>query len=168
MKPNTDVNGLQPDFPRAHTNHVDASVAFLLNHQLCNVSILPVFFRNKTLTNCVYRPPAEFIPPAEQPYQYIIFRASEVKDLAVDPVEAPPPRRSVHDDPAVLGVSTTFLMTLRSIFLDEKIADVKWVKPNCPRALKPCGCFRCLPSDSVSIRDSTKFAYCTFILTANF
>lgn len=48
------------------------------------------------------RPPAEFIPPVQEPYQYIIFRASEVKDLAVDD---PTPRRSVHDDPAVLGVS---------------------------------------------------------------
>ncbi|KAJ6537345.1 hypothetical protein B0H10DRAFT_2142332 [Mycena sp. CBHHK59/15] len=47
--------------------------------------------------------PAEFIPPVQEPYQYIIFRASEVKDLAVD---EPPPRRSVHDDPAVLGAST--------------------------------------------------------------
>ena len=63
---------------------------------------------NKTLTNYSHRPPAEFIPPAEQPYQYIIFRASEVKDLSVDPVEAPPPRRSVHDDPAVLGVSLVY------------------------------------------------------------
>ncbi|KAG5649888.1 hypothetical protein H0H81_001636 [Sphagnurus paluster] len=45
------------------------------------------------------RPPAEFIPPVQEPYQYIIFRASEVKDLAVD---EPTPRRSVHDDPAVL------------------------------------------------------------------
>ncbi|KAJ7283134.1 Scd6-like Sm domain-containing protein [Mycena rebaudengoi] len=49
------------------------------------------------------RPPAEFIPPVQEPYQYIIFRASEVKDLAVD---EPTPRRSVHDDPAVLGAST--------------------------------------------------------------
>ncbi|KAF9220157.1 hypothetical protein BS17DRAFT_821033 [Gyrodon lividus] len=48
------------------------------------------------------KPPAEFIPPVQEPYQYIIFRASEVKDLAVD---EPPPRRSVHDDPAVLGAS---------------------------------------------------------------
>ncbi|KAF8889943.1 Scd6-like Sm domain-containing protein [Infundibulicybe gibba] len=48
------------------------------------------------------RPPAEFIPPVQEPYQYIIFRASEVKDLAVD---EPAPRRSVHDDPAVLGAS---------------------------------------------------------------
>jgi len=48
------------------------------------------------------RPPAEFIPPVQEPYQYIIFRASEVKDLAVD---EPTPRRNVHDDPAVLGAS---------------------------------------------------------------
>jgi len=52
------------------------------------------------------RPPVQFIPPVQEPYQYIIFRASEVKDLSVDePVTAPPPRRSVHDDPAVLGAS---------------------------------------------------------------
>ncbi|KXN91470.1 hypothetical protein AN958_00732 [Leucoagaricus sp. SymC.cos] len=48
------------------------------------------------------RPPAEFIPPVQEPYQYIIFRASEVKDLAVD---EPVPQRNVHDDPAVLGAS---------------------------------------------------------------
>ncbi|KAH9023982.1 hypothetical protein EDB85DRAFT_2075241 [Lactarius pseudohatsudake] len=40
------------------------------------------------------RPPTEFIPPVQEPYQYIIFRASE-----------PAPLRSVHDDPAVLGAS---------------------------------------------------------------
>ncbi|TDL24696.1 hypothetical protein BD410DRAFT_785388 [Rickenella mellea] len=50
------------------------------------------------------RPPAEFIPPADQPYQYIIFRASEVKDLAVDPTD-PPPQRNLHDDPAIIGAS---------------------------------------------------------------
>ncbi|KAJ3552801.1 hypothetical protein NM688_g3960 [Phlebia brevispora] len=48
------------------------------------------------------RPPDQFIPPVQEPYAYIIFRASEVKDLAVD---EPQPRRSVHDDPAVLGAS---------------------------------------------------------------
>ncbi|KAF8163721.1 Scd6-like Sm domain-containing protein [Crassisporium funariophilum] len=50
------------------------------------------------------RPPAQFIAPVQEPYGYIIFRASEVKDLAVD--EPPPPQRSVHDDPAVLGASS--------------------------------------------------------------
>jgi len=49
------------------------------------------------------RPPSEFIPPVQEPYQYIIFRASEVKDLSVD--EPAAPLRSVHDDPAVLGAS---------------------------------------------------------------
>ncbi|KAJ7149074.1 Scd6-like Sm domain-containing protein [Mycena crocata] len=44
------------------------------------------------------RPVAEYIPPVQEPYQYIIFRASEVKDLSVD--EQPVARRSVHDDPA--------------------------------------------------------------------
>ncbi|KAI8989809.1 Scd6-like Sm domain-containing protein [Trametes punicea] len=30
------------------------------------------------------RPPDQYIPPVQEPYTYIIFRASEVKDLAVD------------------------------------------------------------------------------------
>ncbi|CDO73647.1 hypothetical protein BN946_scf185014.g117 [Trametes cinnabarina] len=47
------------------------------------------------------RPPDQYIPPVQEPYTYIIFRASEVKDLAVD--ESVPPRRNVTDDPAVLG-----------------------------------------------------------------
>ncbi|KAI0093749.1 Scd6-like Sm domain-containing protein [Irpex rosettiformis] len=52
------------------------------------------------------RPPEQFIPPVTDPYAYIIFRASEVKDLAVDEgTQPPPPRRNVHDDPAVLGAS---------------------------------------------------------------
>lgn len=37
----------------------------------------------------------------QEPYQYIIFRASEVKDLSVD---EPAALRSIHDDPAVIGV----------------------------------------------------------------
>jgi hypothetical protein len=54
----------------------------------------------------VCRPPEQFIPPVQEPYAYIIFRASEVKDLAVDEAaQQQPPRRNVHDDPAVLGVS---------------------------------------------------------------
>jgi len=48
------------------------------------------------------RAPEESIPPAELPYRYIKFRASEVKDLYLD--NDPPIRpRSVHDDPAVIG-----------------------------------------------------------------
>ncbi|TBU35590.1 Scd6-like Sm domain-containing protein [Dichomitus squalens] len=49
------------------------------------------------------RPPQEYIPPVQEPYTYIIFRASEVKDLAVD--EPANQRRNVHDDPAVIGAS---------------------------------------------------------------
>ncbi|KAG6822483.1 hypothetical protein H0H92_013704, partial [Tricholoma furcatifolium] len=49
------------------------------------------------------RPPEEFIHLVQKPYQYIIFRPSEVKDLAVDEL-APPRTWNVHDDPAVLAV----------------------------------------------------------------
>ncbi|KAH8106956.1 Scd6-like Sm domain-containing protein [Cristinia sonorae] len=45
------------------------------------------------------RPPEQFIPPVQDPYAYIIFRAAEVKDLAVD---EPPPRPPMHNDPAIL------------------------------------------------------------------
>ncbi|KAJ7594443.1 Scd6-like Sm domain-containing protein [Mycena floridula] len=45
------------------------------------------------------RPTLQFIPPVQEPYEFIIFRASEVKDLAVDDTPAPT-TRSVHDDPA--------------------------------------------------------------------
>ncbi|KZT09586.1 uncharacterized protein LAESUDRAFT_722551 [Laetiporus sulphureus 93-53] len=57
------------------------------------------------------RPPDQFIPPVQEPYTYIIFRASEVKDLAVDEPAPPPPRRNVHDDPAVLGASAPMMNT---------------------------------------------------------
>ncbi|KAI0636589.1 Scd6-like Sm domain-containing protein [Trametes polyzona] len=49
------------------------------------------------------RPPDQYIPPVQEPYTYIIFRASEVKDLAVD--ETASQRRDVREDPAVLGAS---------------------------------------------------------------
>ncbi|KAF7301149.1 hypothetical protein MIND_00679300 [Mycena indigotica] len=49
------------------------------------------------------RPMNEYIPPVQEPYQYIIFRASEVKDLSVD--EPPPSHRNITDDPAVIGAS---------------------------------------------------------------
>ncbi|VDC06012.1 unnamed protein product [Peniophora sp. CBMAI 1063] len=48
------------------------------------------------------RPAAQFIPPVPDPYEYIIFRASEVKDLSVD---EPQPRPTLHADPAILGAS---------------------------------------------------------------
>ncbi|TEB18201.1 hypothetical protein FA13DRAFT_1760554 [Coprinellus micaceus] len=48
------------------------------------------------------RPAGQYIPPMAEPYQYIIFKASEVKDLSVDePVAAA--QRNVHDDPAVMA-----------------------------------------------------------------
>ena len=52
------------------------------------------------------RPPQEYIPPNNDPYEYIIFRASEVKDLSVDEEAAVEKNRerNVHDDPAVIGV----------------------------------------------------------------
>lgn len=84
-------------------SHVDVSVAFLLTSRAFSF-LLRVRIRALT---CFIRPPEEFIPPADQPYQYIIFRASEVKDIALDGDQPPMVRtRSVTDDPAVMSVST--------------------------------------------------------------
>ncbi|KZV75751.1 hypothetical protein PENSPDRAFT_35150 [Peniophora sp. CONT] len=46
------------------------------------------------------RPAAQFIPPVPDPYEYIIFRASEVKDLSVD---EPQPRPTLASDPAIIN-----------------------------------------------------------------
>ncbi|KAH7341978.1 Scd6-like Sm domain-containing protein [Rhizoctonia solani] len=46
------------------------------------------------------RPPAEFIPPSDASYGTVVFRATEVKDLAIDPT---PPNAGLFRDPAVLG-----------------------------------------------------------------
>jgi protein LSM14 len=52
------------------------------------------------------RPPAEYIPPQDTPYEFILFRAQEVKDLNVDSQPlAVPATRNVRDDPAIIGVS---------------------------------------------------------------
>jgi protein LSM14 len=48
------------------------------------------------------RPPSEFIPPSDTSYGTVVFRATEVKDLAIDPT---PPTAGLFRDPAVLGVS---------------------------------------------------------------
>jgi protein LSM14 len=52
------------------------------------------------------RPAEAYIPPSDIPYEFIIFRASEVKDIAVDHVaeKLSPAQRNVHDDPAVMSV----------------------------------------------------------------
>ncbi|CAE6413321.1 unnamed protein product [Rhizoctonia solani] len=46
------------------------------------------------------RPPSEFIPPSDTSYGTVVFRATEVKDLAIDPT---PPTAGLFRDPAVLG-----------------------------------------------------------------
>ncbi|KAJ3518206.1 hypothetical protein NMY22_g13805 [Coprinellus aureogranulatus] len=57
------------------------------------------------------RPAGQYIPPMAEPYQYIIFKASEVKDLSVDePIAAA--QRNVHDDPAVMRLQTTYSLGL--------------------------------------------------------
>lgn len=47
--------------------------------------------------------PAEELPPTSMVYDYIVFRASDVKDIVVD--EPPPiPQHSIPNDPAIVNV----------------------------------------------------------------
>ena len=59
------------------------------------------------------------IPPSAAPYEYIIFRGSDVKDLRIEeaPKEAKPAPPPVPNDPAILGVSQAVLVshTLRHL-----------------------------------------------------
>jgi len=61
------------------------------------------------------RPPNQFIAPVQEPYGYIIFRASEVKDLSVDELPPAQSQHNVHDDPAVLGASAPSYLPLGSV-----------------------------------------------------
>ncbi|KAF5361252.1 hypothetical protein D9758_010305 [Tetrapyrgos nigripes] len=80
--------------------------AFRVTPRLVGVPVTASYSCRPLFRFSPQQPPAEFIPPVQEPYEYIIFRASEVKDLAVD---EPTPSRSVHDDPAVLGVCVVLL-----------------------------------------------------------
>jgi len=83
------------------------------------------------------RPPEQYIPPTQEPYQYIIFRASEVKDLSVDDGVQAPPRRA-HEDPAILAVSPTFSIQFvgTQLFLMKTMTDVNEETSCCPSAQK--------------------------------
>jgi hypothetical protein len=72
-----------------------------------------------------HRPPNQFIAPVQEPYTYIIFRASEVKDLAVDE-QVPPVQHSVLDDPAVIGVrdSIRIFFVFGSFFFAVKLSPI--------------------------------------------
>lgn len=57
--------------------------------------------------------PEEEIPPSDSVYEYIVFRGSDVKDLKIEDAPAAkenkPPQ--IPNDPAILGVSSTFSYT---------------------------------------------------------
>lgn len=55
------------------------------------------------------RPVTEYIPPHPYPYEFILFRAPEVKDISVETNTVQPPSvNNVRNDPAVIGVSREF------------------------------------------------------------
>lgn len=69
------------------------------------------------------RPPAEYIPPQDTPYDFILFRAQEVKDLNVETQPLPvPQQRNVRDDPAIIGVSVYHPVALVCISRGSKRA----------------------------------------------
>ena len=86
-------------------------------------------------------------------YEYIVFRGSDVKDLRIEEApkqQPPPPREEVPDDPAILGVSSSLFLFqfLLYVWGDERLSDVKLIVMS--KSAKPCGYFRCLPSDHLS------------------
>jgi hypothetical protein len=86
---------------------------------------------------------AEFFPPNPSLYDYILFRGSDVKDLRIEegPKESAP--QQPPNDPAILGVSRFHFFGM--VF--SLVMKNSGCKSQCPRAQKPCGYFRCLPSD---------------------
>ena len=96
---------------------------------------------------------SEEIPPADGLYEYIVFRGSDVKDLRIE--EAPAAKENkppqVPNDPAILGVSAHLLAVWISVseFGSMLLCDeiFRMLTIYFPRAQKPCGDFRCLPSD---------------------
>ncbi|KIY46441.1 hypothetical protein FISHEDRAFT_75631 [Fistulina hepatica ATCC 64428] len=46
------------------------------------------------------RPPEQYIPPVMEPYEFVVFKASEVKDISED---IPQQRPTVHVDPAIVA-----------------------------------------------------------------
>jgi hypothetical protein len=73
-------------------------------------SMINGFYQVRSMGTEDRRPPEEFLPENPTPYDYIVFRATEVKDLAIEKNTPVTAYRSVHDDPAVLGVSNTSLL----------------------------------------------------------
>lgn len=53
------------------------------------------------------RPAHEYLPPNPKPYDYIVFRATEVKDLNVERHATDMQTAMLDNDPAIIGVSTT-------------------------------------------------------------
>lgn len=87
----------------------------------------------------------EELPPNDNVYDYIVFRAADVKDLKIDDAnpkkDGPPPPPQAFQDPAILGVS----ILLRIYVMNHY--GCKGLLPTCPRAQNSCGSLRCLPTE---------------------
>ncbi|KAG7442469.1 uncharacterized protein BT62DRAFT_996620 [Guyanagaster necrorhizus] len=83
------------------------------------------------------RPAAEFIPPVQEPYEYIIFRASEVKDLTVDEQQQVA-RQNVQDDPAVINASAgPPIAAGYSPYSQAPVPNPAFVQPPPPQPVPP-------------------------------
>lgn len=86
---------------------------------------------------------ANYIPPSQQKFEYIVFRGSDVKDIKIDEEtkETTQPSQPPND-PAIL------VRTFRDdIDLIHMIKYSGCKSQTCAESAKPCGDFRCLPSD---------------------
>lgn len=58
----------------------------------------------------------EFVPAADNVYDYIVFRGSDVKDLRIEETpEKPVHQPQVPNDPAILGVSDLYSLLKASL-----------------------------------------------------